>query len=56
MSLKQRKRLKAKMTNVFEENIAGLSTDLQGILVDDLITAFQNRINVLMRAQKKTAL
>jgi len=41
------------MAKVFKENIRGMSTELQRILVDDLVTAFQNRINVLIRAQTK---
>jgi hypothetical protein len=53
MTLKKRKELEAKMAKVFKENIKGLSTELQKILVDDLVTAFQNRINVLIKAQKK---
>jgi hypothetical protein len=52
-TLKQRKELETKLSKVFKENVKGLSTELQGILLDDLVTAFQNRINVLMRAQKK---
>jgi len=52
-TLKQRKALEAKMAKVFKENIKGLSTELQKTLLDDLVTAFQNRINVLIRAQKK---
>jgi hypothetical protein len=50
---KERKALEAKMTKVLHANIKSLSTELQKILVDDLTTAFQNRINVLIRAQKK---
>lgn len=53
LTLKQRKDLETKMSKVFKENIRGLSAELQRILVDDLATAFQNRINVLMRAQEK---
>jgi hypothetical protein len=53
ITLKKRKELEAKMAKVFKENIKGLSTELQKILVDDLVTAFQNRINVLIKAQKK---
>jgi hypothetical protein len=53
ITLKTRKELEAKMAKVFKENIKGLSTELQKILVDDLVTAFQNRINVLIKAQKK---
>jgi hypothetical protein len=53
MTPKQRKELETKMTKVFKENIKELSTELQKILLDDLVTAFQNRINVLIRAQEK---
>jgi hypothetical protein len=51
--LKGRKNMSRKMFKVLEQDIAGLSTELQGILVDDLITAFQNRMNVLIREQTK---
>jgi hypothetical protein len=50
---KQRKELQTKMTKVLKENMKGLSTELQKIMVDDMVTAFQNRINVLNRAQAK---
>jgi hypothetical protein len=52
-TLKQRKDLEAKMARVFKENIGMLSAELQKILLDDMVTAFQNRINVLIRAQEK---
>ena len=54
-ALKQRRDLGIKMTKVFKQNIKELSTELQDIMVDDLVTAFQNRINVLIRAQKKSS-
>ncbi|PMB74085.1 hypothetical protein C0199_01320 [Candidatus Bathyarchaeota archaeon] len=50
---KQRREIEAKMARALKENIKGLSTDFQKILIDDLATAFQNRINVLMRVQAK---
>ena len=53
IALAQRKELEAKMAKVFHKNIKGLSTELQRILLDDLVTAFQNRIKVLIRAQDK---
>jgi hypothetical protein len=53
LTLKQRKEIQGKMTNVFKNNIKGLSAELQRILVDDMTTAFQNRINVLNRAQER---
>ncbi|MEM2419775.1 MAG: hypothetical protein QXL38_02160 [Candidatus Bathyarchaeia archaeon] len=49
----QRRLIKAKMAEVFKENLEGLSTEFQKILLDDLATAFQNRINVLKRVQAK---
>jgi ribosomal protein S20 len=53
ITLKQRKELEAKMSKTLKTNIKGLSAELQRILVDDMVTAFQNRINVLNRAQAK---
>ncbi|MEM3695007.1 MAG: hypothetical protein QXJ11_03500 [Candidatus Bathyarchaeia archaeon] len=53
LTSKQRKDLEAKMAKALKENIKGLSAELQKILLDDMVTAFQNRINVLMRVQRK---
>lgn len=53
LTLKQRKELETKMSKALKTNIKGLSTELQRILIDDLVTAFQNRINVLIKAQDK---
>jgi len=53
MTPTQRKELEDKMAKALKENVNTLSTELQRILLDDLVTAFQNRINVLIRAQKK---
>jgi hypothetical protein len=50
---KQRKDLETKMAKALKQNIKPLSTELQKILLDDLVTAFQNRINVLIQAQQK---
>ena len=48
---KGRKELEAKMATIFGKNIKGLSTELQEILLDDMVTAFENRLNVLNTAQ-----
>lgn len=53
LTAKTRIELEAKLGGVLKENIRELSTELQKILLDDLVTAFQNRINVLMRVQEK---
>jgi DNA-binding PadR family transcriptional regulator len=50
---KGRKELEAKMATIFRENIKGLSTELQEILLDDMVTAFENRLNVLNVAHTK---
>ena len=51
---KDRKELEAKLANVFQEKINGLSTELREILLDDMVTAFENRLIVLNRASRKT--
>jgi hypothetical protein len=53
IAVKSRKELEAKMATVFGEKIKELSTELQRILLDDMITAFENRLNVLNRANAK---
>lgn len=52
LAFKRRKDLENKMAEVFRENISVLSAELQRILVDDLVTAFQNRMKVLIRAEE----
>jgi hypothetical protein len=53
ITVKQRKILETKMSKIFKENMREISSELQKILLDDLVTAFQNRMNVLIRVQKK---
>jgi hypothetical protein len=55
-SSKNRNALKRKMASVFSENIQMLSTELQRILLDDIVTAFENRLIVLNRAQSTVKL
>lgn len=52
---KDRKELEAKFANVFDDEINSLSTGLREILLDDMVTAFENRLNVLNNASRKTA-
>ncbi len=52
-TIKARRELETKMTAVFGEKIKNLSTELQRILIDDMVTAFENRLNVLNRAHTK---
>ena len=53
LSFKGRKELEAKMGTVFSEKIKGLSVELQKILLDDMVTAFENRLIVFKNAQGK---
>ena len=53
IALKSRKELEAKMASVFGEKIKKLSTELQEIVIDDMVTAFENRLNVLNRVSAK---
>ena len=48
--VENRNELEAKMASVFGEKIKELSTELQQILIDDMVTAFENRLNVLNKA------
>ena len=52
---KDRKELEAKMATLFGKNIKGLSAELQEILLDDMVTAFENRLNVLNIAQAEAS-
>ncbi len=54
IALKGRQELEAKMASVFGEKIKELSTELQKILLDDMVTAFENRLNVLNRVNKSS--
>ena len=54
VALKDRQELEAKMASIFGEKINALSTELQRILLDDMVTAFENRLNVLNRVSQKS--
>ena len=49
---KDRKELEAKLACAFEEKIGQLSSELREILIDDMVTAFENRLNVLNRVDQ----
>jgi hypothetical protein len=50
---RERKELEAKLEYVFQAEINVLTTELREILLDDMVTAFENRLNVLNRAIEK---
>ena len=51
LDVKGRKELEAQMATVFGEKIKGLSVELQEILLDDMVTAFENRLTVFKRVE-----
>jgi hypothetical protein len=53
IDVKERKEIEAKLADVFDAEINNLSTELREILLDDMVTAFENRLNVLNKASKK---
>ena len=50
ISAKKRSELKHRLAKAFDEKIQMLSTDLQEVLLDDIVTAFESRMAVLNRA------
>jgi hypothetical protein len=52
LTSKNRKDLKNKMATVLNDKIQGLSADMKEILLDDLVTAFESRFDVLSQAQE----
>ena len=46
---RERKELVTKLANVFHQEIDELSTELRETLLDDMVTAFENRLNVLIQ-------
>ena len=49
----RRKQLQTKIISTFKEEMHVLNQELQQILADDLITAFQNRLKTFIKIQKK---
>ena len=50
---KDRKEIESKLADVFQSEINGLTTELREILLDDMVTAFENRLNVLNKVVRK---
>ncbi len=51
---RSRKELTEKMGKIFADRIESLSVSMQKILIDDMVTAFENRVEVLKRTQSNT--
>ncbi len=53
LSPQKRKQLQNRIMQVLKAEMQTLSTEMQQILCDDLVTAFQNRLIVLAKAKPK---
>ena len=49
--IKERKKIQKVMVKTFQNEIQMLNQDFQSILIDDMITAFFNRLKVLKKVQ-----
>ena len=52
LTAKSRKELKNKMAAAISKEIKTLSRDLQNVLLDDLVTALENRLAILNRTRQ----
>jgi hypothetical protein len=50
---RNRKALKTKVLEALNVEVKGLSPAMQSVLIDDLVTAFESRFDVLSKAQQK---
>ncbi len=53
LGLKRRKALEAKMAAAFSDQMSSLPEGYREILLDDLVTAFESRFDILSRVQVK---
>ena len=51
--MEERERLQKVMMETFQKQVQTLNHELQSILIDDMITAFYNRLNVMKKIQHK---
>lgn len=52
-SMENREKLQQVIMKTLQEETQTLDPELQSILIDDLVTAFYNRLNVMKRIQHK---
>ena len=51
--MEEREKLQKVMMETFYKEVQTLNHELQSILIDDMITAFYNRLNVMKKIQHK---
>jgi hypothetical protein len=50
--MEERKRLQKVMLEIFQQEFQTLNTELQLILIDDMLTVFHNRLTILKKIQQ----
>jgi len=51
--MEKRQRLQKDMMKTFQNDLQQLNSQLQSILIDDMVTAFYNRLDILEKIQNK---
>ena len=51
--MEKSQRLQKDMTKTFQNELQQLNSQLQSILIDDMVTAFYNRLDILEKIQNK---
>ena len=51
--MEKRQRLQKDMMKTFQNDLQQLNSPLQSILIDDMVTAFYNRLDILEKIQNK---
>jgi len=51
LMMEEREKIQKVMAKTFQNELQILNYDMQSILIDDMITAFFNRLSVLKKAQ-----
>jgi len=56
LSNKKRRAVKVQLAKSLNSRIQSLTCEMQDILIDDLVSAFESRLEVLSKAQEKSKL
>ena len=51
--MEKRQRIQKDMMKTFQNELQQLNSQLQSILIDDMVTAFYNRLDILEKIQNK---
>ena len=51
--MEKSQRLQKDMTKTFQNELQQLNSQIQSILIDDMVTAFYNRLDILEKIQNK---